>query len=622
MRNSEIQLFSKGIHNLLNAEIIPKEASQDSQNWLTKDGVIQLIRGKELVGDEGDIGKMQGHHFGFKVDGSTVQWRKTGTKIQYFDGTDWQDTITGLTTSADYTFANYSSLAGTFTFAFGQDGIYKMHNANPSSYNSMYDSTKNFKGYAIIDKGRAFLWNRAEDKTGIYGSWIDNQRAVSGSTGVYTAVSGEATTSLTGTLAFKAGGATRNCFGVIITLTGTGEVYTDNYLGVLTGNMGGTGTINYITGAYTISNSGTGTASYQWENSNLRGLTDFSKSATRLAGEGFQFPQDEGGDPILSVHIGEDGAYYSIKKNSVYRLNIADNDTDATNEVFRKELGIPSFRASTNTQKGIVFINTANPEKPEMTILQKNLTGDNIEPVQLFAHFKFEDFNFDDCTIDTYDRYVLVACRSKGAINNDTILMGDIANQSVDKIKYSARTFAKTGGVLFMGSSLTQSVYKVFNGFDDEGNTIDNYYTTKDELFETDNLKKYKKIRLKGLINPDQSFEVYANYDSAGYQLVGTIVGSGSYVDYTNSQAIGNNMIGEAQIGGDDIVNVYPYFAEIKLKKVPKFRKRSLKFIAKSIGYVDINYIMDYDIEHFENKLPKAYRQKQNVSLNGLLTNQ
>jgi len=229
MANSEINLFKSGVHNLLNAEIIPKDASQDAQNWYTQDGVIKLIPGKAPVGSAGSVGFITGEIFGYKVDGSTVHWRKAGTKIQYFDGTTWQDTITGLTADADYTFTNYSSLAGTFTFAFGVDGIYKMHNANPASYNSMYNASINFKGFAFIDRGRTILWNRTEDKTGLYGSYVDNQRAVSGSTGVYTSVTGEATSSLTGTLAFKTGNPTRNCFNVQITLTGSGEVYTDNY---------------------------------------------------------------------------------------------------------------------------------------------------------------------------------------------------------------------------------------------------------------------------------------------------------------------------------------------------------------------------------------------------------
>ena len=130
-------------------------------------------------------------------------------------------------------------------------------------------------------------------------------------------------------LAFKSGGATRNCFGVVITV-GT-ETFTDDYNGALVGSAGGTGTINYITGAYTVSVAGAGTATYQWENSNVKGITDYTKSATRIAGEGFILRQDVGGDAIQTVLIGQDGAYYSLKKNSCYRLELDLEDINPRN---------------------------------------------------------------------------------------------------------------------------------------------------------------------------------------------------------------------------------------------------------------------------------------------------
>ncbi len=621
MVNKEISLFKSGVNNLLDEEVIPSDAASASNNWYTQDGKIKLIPGKLLVGSAGVSGKITGQIFGYKADGSKVHWRKISTKIQYLNGSTWTDVVTGLTANSDYTFTNYSSLAGTFTYAFGVDGIYKFHNANPGSYCSMYDSTKNFKGFAFIDKGRAILWNRVEDKTGLYGSWIDNQRAVSGATGVYTAVAGEATTSLTGTLAFKAGDAKRNCFGVTLTITASGEVYTDNYLGVLTGSLGGTGTINYITGAYTVSNAGVGTVAYQWEMSNLRGVTDFSKSATRAASEGFQFPQDEGGDAILSILIGSNG-YYSMKRQSAYRLNIESDDVTAVNEVYRKELGLQSFRGAVSTGEGIVFMNTSNQAKPEMTILQKNLTGDALEPVILFPQFKFADYLYDDCTIDTYERYIIVACKTTNATNNDIVLLCDMQNKTVDITSYTARTFARDGTYLYMGASVSESVYQLFSGFDDDGFSISNIWTGKGETWNSENLKKYRKLRLKGAISADQSYQVYINYDDNGSQLVGTVLGTGSYVDYSSPQSIGSNFIGSAQVGGDDLSNIFNYFLEIRLKKVPKFRKRKISFVALGVGYVDIDNQIDVGIDVYEDKIPTRFRQKQNVSLDGATVDQ
>ena len=623
MANKEIKLFKSGVHSLLDNEIIPVDSASDSSNWYTSDGRIKLINGKEIVGDAGIVGNVTGQIFGYKVDGTKIHWRKIGTKIQYLNGSTWTDTITGLTSSADYSFANYSSLAGSFTFAGGADGIFKMNNASPQSYSTMYDSIKNYKGKIMIDKGRMKLWGRIENKTMLYTSCFDNQLVISGSVGVYTAVTGENTASLTGTLAFKAGGATRNCFKVAITLTGTGEVYTDSYLGTLAGSLGGTGTINYITGAYTVSNAGVGTASYFWENSNLRGLTDFVTLASpRTATDSFETPQNEGGDEILNVVIGGSNGYFSLKSQSAYLSTISDDGLTLTNDVYRKELGIQSWRGLISTNLGIIFMNLAKPEKPEMTILEKSLVTNDLIPKVLFPQFKFANYDYSDCLIDIYEKYTLIACKTLGAINNDIILLCDHTNNTVDITKYSARTFARNAGDLYIGSSISQNIYKLFNGFDDDGNIIDNYWIGKAETWDTNKLKKYRFLRTKGNIAPEQSYEVYINYDGAGFQLVGTVLGMGSYVDYSSPQSIGTNMIGEAQIGGDDVANIYPYFMEIKLRKVPKFRNRQIMFVAKGVGYVDIDSQMDLFIDTYEEKLPNRFRLKQNVSFNGIIVNQ
>lgn len=624
MSDSIINAFTRGTWNLGDDENIPKDAAQASTNWLTQDGRLYLVNGRLLVGAEGTVGSVRALKYGYKVDGTKVLYRKIGTKIQYLAGSTWTDIITGLTSSAEYTFNNYSSLAGAFTFASGADGIWKIINANPTSPINC-TAAVNFKGYTLIDRGRMLLWNRPEDKTGLYGSYIDRQNST-----VYTTVSAEAIVDVaSGTLAFKAGGTVRSCFGVQITDTSSGEVFSDTYLGTLTGSLGNSGTINYATGAFTITGqSGAGTANYQWEDSNVHGITDFSKSATRVAGEGFQFPQDVGGDAILSVNIGLDGAYYSIKSQSAYRLEVGPTDTasDTTNDVYRRELGLPYFRGSTSTSKGIVFMNTANPSKPQLTILKRNDIGTDIEPYPLFPQFNFANYNFSDCCVDSYDRYVTVACRRLDSTVNDIILLGDIVTGTIIETEYSARMFAQTDGNLYIGSGVTESVYQLYSGFDDDGDLIENEWISKGEQYEAlgiqESLKKIKKIRIKGAIDPDQKFQVWVSFDDADFQLIGTIVGSGSYVDYSSPQSIGTNTIGEVQIGGAGTDSAYPFFAELKVDGCPKFRKRTIKLIATEIGYLSIDTIMDRDILIFEKRIPKRFRSKQNVSLDGESTDQ
>jgi hypothetical protein len=269
-------------------------------------------------------------------------------------------------------------------------------------------------------------------------------------------------------------------------------------------------------------------------------------------------------------------------------------------------------------------MNTANPEKPEMTILEPNIASDALVPKVLFPNFKFSNYVFDDCTIDTYDRYILVACKTKNAVANDTILLCNPTSKTVDIVRYSARVFTNNNGYLYGGSSLSQTTYQLFTGYDDDGFAIDNYWTGKGETFAvsqgdqiSNSLKKERRIRLQGHISADQSYEVYLSFDGADPQLVGTVLGSGSYVDYGSPVTIGGNEVGGTQIGGDPITDVYPYLVEIRLKKIPKFRKRAIKFIAKGLGYVSVERQLDTDIDVYEGKIPDRFRLKQNVSLSG-----
>ena len=133
IQKQAIKALTSGVHNLLPDESIPQDAASDSSNWLSKDGHIELIYGRKLIGSDGGAGKNYGEHTAFRADGTAVRFRKVGTKIQYLNGTTWTDVITGLTEEADYTFSNYASLAGAFVYIFGVDGIYKIATANPGS---------------------------------------------------------------------------------------------------------------------------------------------------------------------------------------------------------------------------------------------------------------------------------------------------------------------------------------------------------------------------------------------------------------------------------------------------------------------------------------------------------
>jgi len=622
MQDHIVEKFTKGIHNLLPDEVIPKEAFRNGKNWLHVDGHVELIRGRSVVGQDGSFGKCLNNWFGSKADGTPVHYRKIDTKIQYYNTSTnlWVDVVTGLNDSYDIKFQNYASLAGNFVFATGYDGIFKFVTANPDSYISLYNSSKNFKGFGTIDKGRMLLSSCEHDKTGLYGSYIDAQDSA-----VYTTITNEVLatgdgvlTSFSGTLAFKAGGATRNCFGITIDQNPAGITAKDNYLGIITGT-GVSGTINYVTGAWTlvftapVANLTQIRATYQYEDSNEKGITDFTKSSPRQASQGFVLRQDEGGDAILNCLVGIDGNYYSMKKFSIYRYSPDDTDTKPLNEVYRKDVGIPNWACCISTKQGIVFVDTSKPDKPYLTILEKDPLGSDLIPKVVCAQFAFENYNYDSGWMESWGKYVVIACKTNGALSNDTLLVCDVAGQTVDITSYGMYSLSKSRGVLYGGAEITQNVYKLFDGWDDDNYKNDNFLETKGERMDSENLKKVRRLRLSGRIAKDQYYDIYADFDDSGYQLVGRVSGTGTYVDFTGgSVMVGSTMVGEEAVGGGISglgTPTYKYFIELKFK-TPKFRKRNLKFVAGGFGFVSIAYTMDHDIMTFEPRIPKKYRTK------------
>jgi len=365
--------------------------------------------------------------------------------------------------------------------------------------------------------------------------------------------------------------------------------------------------------------SGNVEADYQFEDSNVGGITDFTFSATRLAGEGDIIPQEFLGEPIQNLQVFE-GKYYSFKTTSVYELDLTIDDTNATNLVFRTDIGIPSKNAVTSTGSGMVFMDTGNPDQPILSILRRNPVGGNLEPINLTPLFDWSVYEFDQCAIDTWSEYIVVSARTPDStVNNRTFLVNTTQKFSVDITFYGANTFAKDDGLLFIGDAVTESVYQIFSGFDDLGDIIENQWTGKDETYGSERLKRTRYLRFKGLIDKSQSVQVFENLDDAGFTLIGTIVGTGSYVDFIDAQVVGSNMVGTQTVGGGDPAEAFPFFMQIRTR-LPKFRTRKLRFKAIGIGFVSIQWQMDYDIITYEQKIPRRFRQKQHVSLDGLVT--
>lgn len=593
-------------------ELVPRGGASDAHGWLTRGGSIELSRGRLLVGaEETANGSVKGHWFGYTTAGTSVQFRKVNTRIQRYDaGTGlWADTITGLTADADYWFASHNSLSGSHVYASGVDGLFKMNVANPGSYVTLTDAVKNFAkcGPILVSDSRMFMWGLPKDRTGLYLSHIDEAN--------YMTVTGEAVGALGsqaygGTLAFKAGNPKRSAFGVVIR-EASGETFTDNNDGTLSGSAGGTGTVNYVTGAYSVTfnavTAGAVTAEYQWEDSTDGGLADFTFSVPRQAGEGEVFRQDEGGDAIQKVEVLE-GRYYSLKQRRAYELELTADDTNATNLPYRSNIGMPSKRASVSTGAGIVFMDTADPDAPKLTRLERNVSGDGVLPTELAPQFDFSPYKWDGCAMESWGENIVFSGRTPDSPTNDRLFLYSLRWQSVDVVRFPADTLAKDAGLLYAGDTITDNVYQLFSGFDDDGFEIENEWVSGADLLDTEEYKKVKRLTVEGEISKEQSLEVYLSLDNDAFQLVGTVEGTGPYVETTGAHTIGSTMLGSGEVGGGDAgLDAYPYFTEFKVN-TGKFYRRRVRYRAAGTGYVSVSMQKDKDVVGYGDRIPKKFR--------------
>ena len=603
-----IGVFGKGTINTIDARKIPDGAATSSRNFLTYPDKIELVRGRKLIGtEESGSTPVLGLHTVTKLDGIDITFRKIGTKLQYYNSTTelWVDCKTGLKAGKKLWFANSNTPAGRIVWACGEDGLFKIYPTNPTDLIDLTDATKNYKGKIIIDKSR-MICLPFNDSTGIRFSKVDKDSN-------YISITAEALTDTatgkkhyTGTLANGQG------FGYVFK-DGSAQTLTDDKNGNLIGD--GTGTINYATGEYVLdftNNTATPVVcDYLYENPLNGGLADFTYSATRLAGEGNVQRQDSIGAKSQSVLI-FNNTFYTLQDKGSWWVTIDTADTKWDNQVYRYNIGTPTPEASTLTADGIILVNTFDKEKPKLSLLGFDRFNDQIVPYDLAEDkkgigFKMSDYDFSDASVFKFSDFILISCKKDGSsVNNCTI----VYNQKLklfDVIDYAASFFTVNNNKLWIGDSASPNVYEIFSGFDDLDYNIEGEWTAKQDNLSIKPLKKYKRLRIDGLITPEQVFDIFAKHDNDSEELLGTVYGNASYVDRSSSYLIGSALIGDDIIGLPDSVDAYYYKTELKVK-TPKLSVTQLIFRPKGIGYLAIFNYEFVDIRIRADKLPKKYK--------------
>ena len=616
----ETDKFRYGTVNYPEPQDIPRGAAYDALNFITRGSKVETRNGYEDYGPEINGSSKATIFTAHTWDGAELVYKASGDSLYYDsdgEGT-WVEVGTNILAGNNgetISFAEYFSPAGAQLWVSStHTDLIKILTANPGSYKSQYNSSKNFKGIISIKKSRMTLWNYLTGALGkttkntIQGSYIDAQK--------YTTVSNESigapgSQTYSGTLATITGVLT--AFAVVI--TDGHEQFVDDYMGNLVGSLGGTGTINYTTGAYSVSFAtvaiGPVVASYEYEDSTNNGIADFSHDEPRTAGQGFALPQATGGPIKMLLTI--DGDEYAIHERNAWIVSISDDDTTVRNEVFREQLGILSEQGAVATADGIYYVDTSS--KPKVSLLTLDPISSLILPRDLSSTIlDLSGLVFDNCIAYQWDVFILFACRTLDSIvNNRVILLNTEISGSngvyvYDFMDFYAQSFATKDGTLLAGDSITASVYRLFANFDDNDSIPNYYWKGGIDDYGIPTLKRARKMWYEGEIDINQEVGVFVAPDRGSEVQIGTISGSGVYVDTGQAVLVGSLIVGYNAIGGGgNGKTAFHYLCEIRMK-LGKYQNRQIIFRPTGIGYFSFSRITDHDIVFHQDKLPQRYR--------------
>lgn len=419
-------------------------------------------------------------------------------------------------------------------------------------------------------------------------------------------------TTVVGVLSKIAAPSTAFQVSVTATVAAGTETFKDDGSGNLASNFGGTGTINYATGAVsaTFSDVTTGqpTTTYYWEDATNHGVLDFTTAydqsvspATRIAGSGRYFAQFDGGGPLQAC-VPLANVFYSFHTKKTWQTSIPTNDDDtsatpSSNLPFRELTGVSSPYSAEGSSLGIYYINNANPARPEVYQLQPRTGATSASlaaPKLISAALNLgQSYAFDHAVLYVWNIYALLSCQQirdgfTDDFNSRTFVM-NTRTGAWDLTDYPATRLREYMGSLISGDPLSNNVFTLFSGFDDDGSLIPNYWTSGYTNHGVPGVKTTMRMVVNGLIQSSQRIQVSVSYDGGAFVDVFTIEGDGSYVDRSRSISVGQNTVGSKINGGGGEVFANPFEVEFGLNS-DRYEYIRVRFEALNGGYAQINY--------------------------------
>lgn len=705
MRSFTISGFKRGLNTSKQPDKLDEGEASDSKNWLAKDESLELSGGSTMVGDTAFTGSVTGLYSTAKSDGTLVVWQKVGAKLYVKDGSaDWAEvgsSLFGTDASDDVaSFAEWKGLTGSWVFVSSTNsGLWKLSVAQPTSYVAYPDA--GYNGDIAVIQDRLWVWNwlttgGTADTTGFQ---LSHQPGSAASD--YTQVTGESVATgdgsdltFSGTLAFKAAAATRNCFGVVVEVpildvssvaisgiskatsavvsttnsiagiiaTGTRVAFsgmtgmtqinnlagtatyvsdhsfsvnidssafgvwsagsglwklnspmTDDGMGVLTTSDGSAGTVNYSSGAVTLTfitappNGSPIPTTYYWEDSYADGLAKFSPLSS-AAGDGLSHYLPQPGIGAAKNVSMYGGSAFCVHGQGVNQVTFDQYLDPASNTVFRATSGPSSKLAAAATADGIYYVDDASGSDVHLRVIRTiNSAGSvYVDNPSVSKNVILKDYGFSSASVAVKGDLVAVACAADSGTVNDTVFVFDRRLGNVMRLSYPAKHLATYGAELVYGDVAQGSVWTLLDGTLFSGEPTDNYWISGDHDAGYDGIKRARHLWVEGRMAQSQELVFEANCDNTGWSEIGRISGTDSQVDDTASGAVGDDEIGATEVGLYDSEPSFHF--NVAFSWNIKYRKARLKVEAVGVGPAFIDCLQHHDVRLCGSRLPQKYR--------------
>lgn len=483
------------------------------------------------------------------VAGDTVRFTTTGTLP------------TGLSLNTTYYVIAGGLTSNNFEVAATAGGTAINTSGSQSGTHTLYKTTDVLDfhfGFAKINRGYMFGMNRkgstpnSMDTTGVWLSTPDSIASNSSATGFSVGSGDGATKTFSGTISFLFPNTI-----YFVNITDQTELFTDDKNGNLIGSLGGTGTINYITGAYSVTfNTAPVTGAvingtYYKENSTVNGVADFTGTGSDT------FRQDDGGGTAQSIwpFQGVEYCFHQLR-SWLFQIDTSASPITFNNQPYYEQIGIPNIRGAFPTGDGILFLNNALPAQPKISILQipPGSTNLTVVPVSLSDVLDLSSYGITDVVIFRWGDYDIVSLKNvtNGQINsfNGVTFIRNIVSGLWNQLDFYINCGADFNGTLLGGSSLSPNVFELFSGFDDSNTAIANFHRQAFTNFNIEGLKKVGYLNMSGLIQKGQNLDVFISLDNRDYVNMFTIAGDGPYVSSQSLVTVGSQGIGINTVGG------------------------------------------------------------------------